>query len=377
MKHLKRSLFSVFNYRVSNFKTKKTMKKLFFPAVVIVAMTLASCAKQDVIGDVETSNGSLTPINFGTFVGKSAGVNTKADVANISTLQTNGFIVQAYGTGQANWTTYTDATDKNPTFMSDQDVTYNSSWEYTPVRYWPANQSKVTFFAYSPNNNDVSYNPSFSAGSVTAKLDFTTQSQVEDQLDLLAATAYDQYGRATSNQVSLAFDHLLTKIGFTAKLSSALPLNTTLTVTKVELNILDGKIDSKGTFTFANPFANSTWGSLSDKFTSAATDVLDNGNLQLTVSAQQLHTADKFAMLIPQTLEKAFTITITYKVKDEQANETVYTIAPVSLPASQLALEKGKQYTFNFSFTLYEVVFDGITANDWADATPPSVDTDI
>ena len=118
------------------------MKKLYLPAVVIAAITLASCAKQEIMTEP-------TPVQFDTFVGKSAGVQTKGMEFGLNYLQALGFRVQAYTTGTTDWENYNHTTPSTGgDFMSNQHVTASSGpWEYTPVAYWPKNGGKVTFFA--------------------------------------------------------------------------------------------------------------------------------------------------------------------------------------------------------------------------------------
>ena len=64
------------------------------------------------------------------------------------TLKTNGFGVFAYYTGQNNYV----SNKFIPDFMYNTKVTgTTTSWEYSPVRYWPnTDGDKISFFAYAP-----------------------------------------------------------------------------------------------------------------------------------------------------------------------------------------------------------------------------------
>ena len=63
----------------------------------------------------------------------------------------------AYYTGGTNWAALSEK--PTPNFMCNQQVTYEppkpgestGTWNYTPLKYWPAQRNdKISFFAYAP-----------------------------------------------------------------------------------------------------------------------------------------------------------------------------------------------------------------------------------
>lgn len=75
----------------------------------------------------------------------------------------DGFGVFAYFTGNSNFGTGSAAPTKNierQLVMWNQKVTSTdgSTWTYSPLRYWPANAAKISFFAYAPYLADGSIN---------------------------------------------------------------------------------------------------------------------------------------------------------------------------------------------------------------------------
>src|SRR5574344_1626394 len=70
---------------------------------------------------------------------------TKGGVANISTVQTNGFRVSAYPTN-GDWGSLENV-NALPNIMYNQPVSYTTTWGYSPLQLWPIT-GKVSFFAY-------------------------------------------------------------------------------------------------------------------------------------------------------------------------------------------------------------------------------------
>lgn len=200
------------------------MKKyLLFAATA--AMMLASCSSevdftQESLQQANAEN-AATPVQFGTYLGKTAITRAIGDVYSGGTITTTGlqemnqgFGVFAYYTGADNCYTETSAWQGGaPDFMYNQQVRYNNGttsynyWYYTPVKYWPnefgerygdvdesqgageetdatndaatANGGKVSFFAYAPFVAVPSYSatPATDLGKPSA---FATTAITED-----------------------------------------------------------------------------------------------------------------------------------------------------------------------------------------------------
>lgn len=151
------------------------MKKYLFIAAAAVAM-LASCSQSDDLSaPVTQQNTEDNAVQFGTYVGGSAGsratvgktgdINTT--VLHTGTGATDGFGVFAYYTKSTDYTY--NQTEFKPNFMYNQQVTTDGStgWTYSPTKYWPNGLNdqdngvggddetltaggKVSFFAYAP-----------------------------------------------------------------------------------------------------------------------------------------------------------------------------------------------------------------------------------
>ena len=145
------------------------MKKFLFFAAAAVAM-LASCSQNDDISaPVVAENNDATPVQFGTYVSKSATSRTTNGTPGSTTtaaqLGTNKFGVFAYYTQATDYANTVSTGSQTPNFMYNQPVESadGTTWTYSPVKYWPndnttadnanatgTTNSKVSFFAYSP-----------------------------------------------------------------------------------------------------------------------------------------------------------------------------------------------------------------------------------
>ncbi|MFR9659882.1 MAG: hypothetical protein SNG04_05660 [Rikenellaceae bacterium] len=144
---------------------------------------------------------------------------TKSTVIGEETLKELGMEVFAFYTAAEEWSSADVAPQQ---FMIDQSVAYNSetsAWSYSPVKYWPNNESeKITFFAFAP---DLAINHSF---DTTGKPQFshTLSTLASENEDLVAAVQYDQTKQgveeSTSGSVEFSFAHALTKITIKAKI---------------------------------------------------------------------------------------------------------------------------------------------------------------
>lgn len=161
------------------------MKKSFLAITALAAMLFAGCTSSDeltTLESIKTADNTPTPVQFGTYMGKtragSEGTITSAQLL----AQKSGFGVFGYYTGAS---TYNDVQydngsatpvnfqDQAANFMFNQQITGTNeatpAWSYSPIKYWPNevqngavdNQTaaatstgtyggKVSFFAYAP-----------------------------------------------------------------------------------------------------------------------------------------------------------------------------------------------------------------------------------
>lgn len=191
-------------------------KKFVMGIAAMAALTLVSCSSDDL--DSFSDNSSKNEaISFDGYLGRSAvAVNgTRGSVLDVTALQnsTEGFGVFGH---------YKEAV--GPEFGHDlfnnQQVTYKksataSAWTYSPLKFWPA-QGHIDFLAYAPY--DSKYNDKVSNDN--QKIDFTVNSTIKDQKDLLwANNAVNQtMANNSKNKVKFQFKHALSRLGYSVKL---------------------------------------------------------------------------------------------------------------------------------------------------------------
>lgn len=196
-------------------------KSQLFIAIAMIAaggVTAVSCSQDDeVMGPEVSSEGQ--PIRFA--------ANTEFSRAgDITTNTLTSFNVYAY-----------TCTKPSPTlFMENVEVkkTGTNLWTYSPVKYWPANES-VNFYAFAPASWVDSISP----------LNPIPYESYPGTEDIVYATCPDMTSHpgVVSAQVTFNFRHALSKVSI--KMSST---DSTITV-KVN-NVLLVNIASKGNFHF-------------------------------------------------------------------------------------------------------------------------------
>ena len=355
------------------------MKKSLWMAA-FVAAALSSCTQNEEIGNaVDSNNGA---IKFSTYVGQ----NTRAAITDLPALKGEGagFYVLAYSTGKDGWDVEAE-TDPTLNFMLNDQVSWDETaetpvWTYDNIKYWPNvvdgvadNYGKVSFFAYAPVEiTDVlAAAPATGAGFPT--LTYTCPTDPTAQKDVVTAQALDQKKNSNSGKVDLVFNHILSKIGFSAKLDADYD-NATITVTGLKV-LYDASMDKTNTYRMDKE----TWGTATedDKFTAGDKGtVLTGASKTLTWDADDdvadvipllngtAATSTNFLMMLPQAVgDKLFKVELTYTVLDIERQKTITNVITVPLPAIEWV--KGKQYTYVLKVSETAVVFDGITVSEW------------
>ena len=336
-----------------------------------VAAALSSCTQNEEIGNaVDSNNGA---INFSTYVGQ----NTRAAITDLPALQgegaADGFYVLAYSTGVSAWNEEAEPAPTLNFMLGDRvywdkiTVPVTPAWNYANIKYWPNevdgvanNYGKVSFFAYAPAQiTDVlAAAPLTGAGFPT--LTYTCPIVPADQKDVVTAQAVDKTKASNSGKVALVFNHILSKIGFSAKLDAAYA-NATITVTGLDV-LYSATMDK----TNAYRMDKETWGTATAKF--GATDngtVLTGGSVALNATTPAA-LATNYLMMLPQTVAAdVFKVKLTYTVVDaaRPGAATITNVVTVDLPAIEWV--KGKQYTYVLKVSETAVVFDGISVSPW------------
>lgn len=170
----------------------------------------------------------------------------------------------------------------------------DDSWTTSSSVLWPDEDTYVLFYGYSPGSA-ATYSAAITVGPSLA---FTQSTTNADQSDLLVAKSDNIVALADglNSRVPLTFTHALSKISFTAKVSS----NLKVYITSVSIE----GINSEGSYSFDN----ASWSSLGTKtefpivVNSTATAGID------ATSYTSITDTDGAIMIIPQTLS-AWTLT--------------------------------------------------------------------
>ncbi|MDR1369002.1 MAG: fimbrillin family protein [Dysgonamonadaceae bacterium] len=357
---------------MKNKMTKRTGKLWMIAA--IAAMTFASCSTEEVIFTADTTGEELA-LSFSPYVGNSA---LRTSITNLTALQATGFNVLAWKTDATAWASY--AHEANANFMLGPDsrgvaVTWEtSSWSYTPVKYWPgkydtSNYGKVTFFGYAPKTSDIVAAGQAGTGDTrNPTISFTTQALSTNQIDLVADMLPDQNFNTNAGKVKFEFDHILSKIGFSAKLAAEYS-TATVKVTKLTVKYPADKIKNTGTYTFATDNSIGGIWTTGSTYMSGNDDILTSATIQLNNSSASVIDNGNYLMLIPQATELGNIIAeLSYTITT--GGETIPYTIQANLPA--VTWLPGRQYVYTFVLTLNSVLFDTlITVNGWEAGTPP------
>ena len=172
------------------------MRKSFFLSILAVGALVAGCAKSEVV-DSKYGNDA---IGFESYIGRDA--MTKASVADVATVQENGFGVFGFYTGTQDYAPTTSAN-----LMNDITVSYDDSkgWTYSPVKYWTNATDKYTFLAYSPASLEATQGT-----NVAPTFTYTVPATLADQIDVLYSN--DNKNVRKSDKVNFTFKHALSRI---------------------------------------------------------------------------------------------------------------------------------------------------------------------
>lgn len=381
------------------------MKKyLIFAAFAAVA--LGACTK------VETEvavNDELVPVTFSAYSGRSAGITKAAPITNTTDLKDQGgFGVFAYYTANE---TYATATSTSPNFMFNQNVTSTdgSTWSYTPVKYWPNNDSNLTnnsatwvdhisFFAYAPyvavsESNRASGTTGNSVGitKVTGNataistenptITYVVATNPAQSIDLLYndANTIDLQKQAVGEKVAFNFKHALTRLGFTVEgvFDETSPgdkdvdTNTKIYITSLSVTKTGG-VPTGGTFDLKTKAwtANSAVAPLAVSTANIPAELKAGGSTGVTTNKVNLLNDGEYFMLLPDTATAEYSITIVYDVitTDEALSGGKSTITNNITKKASVQLLAGKAYTLALQLGMTTVKLSA-SVTDWDDTT--------
>lgn len=348
-------------------------KKFFMGIAAMAALTLVSCSSDD-LNSLSDNSSKNEAISFDGYLGRSAvAVNgTRGSVETIDKLKTDGFGVfgnyseESEGTKPvygANW------------FDNVKVTCPSSAWTYSPLKFW-ATQGHIDFLAYAPY--DSKYDNKVTKDN--QKLDFSVDSDIKNQKDLLYANAVGKTKdkiSSTGNKVKFQFAHALSKLGYKVKLSGNYSSNATFKLTKITLAgspngatqafYTSGKIDLSKTNTasdlwsdYATDRQNFDWFSGSSTVTGT---VLKHPNENRAENEDYLFVIPQKFKTGTDKLYVIVTYTITY------TNDPTNSITNTVYKQLSNDFEPGKAYMINLTLGL-PIEFD-------ADVTTWGVDNSI
>lgn len=300
------------------------MRKDLLFTMAMTALLTAGCSQNEIM---EVSPDAAPAVGFKVFTD----AQTRGVITNGSTIQTTGFDVLAYYTGQSNWSNTGSFT---PNFMYNQKVEYKTgAWEYTPMKYWPNTEGdKISFFAYAPHSTTANSGISIASTNTATgapTMRFTLQSAPGNMVDLVATNATQTGDDKTIDltkstaKVPFKFKHVLTRASFKAKLDANLTSTNQTHVFITGMRILGTTSNgANGNVSGANS---------NSKFYNAATYKWADGTWDYTASTKQSAIYPLEAIL-----------------NRNPAGVSTYNKQSIELPqdATEIALFKTNQYLF-------------------------------
>ena len=345
-------------------------KKFVMGIAAMAALTLVSCSSDD-LNSLSDNSSKNEAISFDGYLGRSAvAVNgSRGSELTKDALQesTEGFgVFGNYTSTDVTTTTYGENLFKN------QQVTYDATaetpaWTYKPVKYWsPAGH--IDFLAYAPFDSNQKLKES-------SKLDFTVNSTITAQKDLLWANAANKTN--TDKPVTFIFKHALSRLGYTVK-TSATAEGTTITLNQITLaGSNDG---AKGAFYSAG---------IIDLSKTSSTDLWTNLNSDTKLKFDWVSSKKELSSNETKNdeTEYLFVIPQDFSQKTTGADE-LYVIVDYTISYSdgttmktkvyqklEKNFEQGKAYTLNLTLGLTPIEFDVTTVEGWTDTNQGEINS--
>lgn len=337
-------------------------KKFFMGIAAMAALTLVSCSSDD-LNSLSDNSSKNEAISFDGYWGRSAvsvndsrgSVIDKAeDLQNIS----EGFgVFGNYTSTDVTTTTYGENLFKN------QQVTYNATaetpaWTYKPVKYWsPAGH--IDFLAYAPFDSNQKLKES-------SKLDFTVNSTITTQKDLLWANAANKTN--TDKPVTFIFNHALSRLGYTVKTNAAAE-GTTITLNQITLagsnDGAKGAFYSAGIIDLSKTSSTDLWTNLNSDTKLKFDWVSSNKELS---STETKNDETEYLFVIPQNFsQKTTSADALYVVVEYTISYSDQTTMKTKVYQKlEKNFEQGKAYTLNLTIGLTPIEFDA-TVDTWTD----------
>ena len=335
--------------------------------MAIATLAIAGCSQNEIMEKKADADKS---IGFNVYTG----VQTKGTETTNTTLESNasgggnGFAVVALipKSGGSDYDVY----------MTPRHVTKNAdgSWTYSDIAHWPVGGESLSFYSYAPYSDTHDGTSNTGGGintkpestelfnSTTPSIEFTIKSDWANMVDLVAAK--NENVSPTDAAISVAFNHVLTRIGFKAKTSADIGSGTTV---KVKNLVILGSTSLQGSCFYEKGTYNIKTDAWSDPTAKSEdyTITMANNGVEVSSTAANLLGENNYLFCIPVSSLQAdkIKVKITYEITSNNVTSEKTQIA--SIPQSHFA--KGTAYSYLFTITLNEIKFTLDTMGSWTD----------
>lgn len=345
------------------------------------ALILSSCSQNQEIENYEQMN--REEVRLAPYVNKS-----KASVMGDVALQGTGFKVFAVQHASGTVSDYAGL----PVFMSNIHESWsnnNNAWTHEGNYYWPESEA-LSFFMVAPYSVDLSIvQPTTADANKSMTLPVTIKDEVAQQIDILAASVLNRTKATIGNngRVDFTFKHILSKIGFAAKVKEGESLKFKITGISFGYGT---EIVKDGTFTFTTDgigtIASGTTKHVNNTEKPNESHIIGiktaDGTIVENNTFVQINADNAFLMLMPQKKTGALmTMILKYQVAvagnayDTENPKT----ATIEIPAMEYL--QGKAYTYNLILSslsgddedLLEVTFGDVGVEEWDEQKPGDV----
>lgn len=336
-----------------------TNKNLLFAAALLVLVP--ACNKNVPV----TSGVTPTlphPLSFGTYVSQ-----TKA--TDLTSENIHDFGVFAYHTANEAWN---DAALPNYMYNQKVEGSQQEGFTYSPVKYWPgAEGNKLSFFAYAPyattTNGITMITSNNTAG--TPKIKYAIPDSENNQIDLLAAgSLYDATLQNTGGKIGFTFFHVLSRIGFQARLAAGVDPATSIHINSLSLS---SRYPTSGVLDLGD----GNWSDIATGREKTYERNFGEGEAGLAVTTERVQISDgnNHLMLIPNENE-VFNLVVNYCVvtpdSSLQGGKLIY--SHTFTKTLTFTTEKGTAYDFLLTLSPSAIEFDAPIVLDWNVSQDPN-----
>lgn len=337
-------------------------KKFFMGIAAMAALTLVSCSSDD-LNSLSDNSSKNEAISFDGYWGRSAVSVNDSRGSVIDKAEDLQNIYEGFGVFGNYTSTDVTTTTYGENLFKNQQVTYNATaetpaWTYKPVKYWsPAGH--IDFLAYAPFDSNQKLKES-------SKLDFTVNSTITAQKDLLWANAANKTN--TDKPVTFIFNHALSRLGYTVKTNAAAE-GTTITLNQITLagsnDGAKGAFYSAGIIDLSKTSSTDLWTNLNSDTKLKFDWVSSNKELS---STETKNDETEYLFVIPQNFsQKTTSADALYVVVEYTISYSDQTTMKTKVYQKlEKNFEQGKAYTLNLTIGLTPIEFDA-TVDTWTD----------